>query len=175
MARCARLTCWPASLFDTVYVSFYKGVGALAGCCLAGPADVLAEVREWRKRMAGTLHGLWPGAASALTCLRRRLPLMPSCLGHAREIASALRGTPGVRVVPDPPQVSMMHLLLAVTQAGFAAAATRLAAEQGVWTWPQATITPDPGVQRVELYVGDATRAVPPDKVRDIVVALTAS
>ena len=26
-----------------------------------------------------------------------------------------------------------------------------------------------------ELYVGDATRAVPPDKVRDIVVALTAS
>jgi len=41
--------------------------------------------------------------------------------------------------------------------------------------WPQALITPDPGVQRVELYVGDATRAVPPDKVRDIVMALTAS
>ena len=55
------------------------------------------------------------------------------------------------------------------------AAARRLAAEQGVWTWPQAMITPDPGVQRVELYVGDATRAVSPDKVRDIVVALTAS
>jgi hypothetical protein len=36
-------------------------------------------------------------------------------------------------------------------------------------------VTPDPGVQRVELYVGDATREVPPDKVRDIVVALTAS
>ena len=49
------------------------------------------------------------------------------------------------------------------------------AAEQGVWTWPQAMITPDPGVQRVELYVGDATRAVPPDKVRDIVAALAAS
>ena len=156
-------------------MSFYKGIGALAGCCLAGPADVLAEVREWRKRMGGTLHGLWPGAASALSCLRRRLPLMPDYLGHAREIASALRGVPGVRVVPDPPQVSMMHLLLAATQEGFAAAARRLAAEQGVWTWPQAMITPDPGVQRVELYVGDATRAVPPDQVRDIVTALTAS
>ena len=150
-------------------------IGALAGCCLAGPADVLAEVREWRKRMGGTLHGLWPGAASALSCLRRRLPLMPHYLGHAREIASVLRGAPGVRVVPDPPHVSMMHLLLAATQESFAAAARRLAAEQGVWTWPQAMVTPDPGVQRVELYVGDATRAVPPDKVRDIVVALTAS
>lgn len=81
---------------------------------------------------------------------------------------------PGVRVVPDPPHVSMMHLMLAATQEGFAAAARRLAAEQGVWTWPQAMITPDPGVQRVELYVGDATRAVPPDKVRDIITALAA-
>src|SRR5437763_17175568 len=53
-------------------------------------------------------------------------------------------------------------------------AARRLAAEQGVWTWPQAMVTPDPGVQRVELYVGDATRAVPPDKGRDIITALAA-
>src|ERR1700733_7710974 len=30
-----------AALFDTVYVSFYKGLGALAGCCLAGPEDVI--------------------------------------------------------------------------------------------------------------------------------------
>jgi hypothetical protein len=86
--------------------------------------------------MGGTLHGLWPGAASALSCLHRRLPLMPEYLGHAREIASALRGAPGVRVVPDPPHVSMMHLLLTATQEGFAAAARRLAAEQGVWARP---------------------------------------
>ena len=44
----------------------------------------------------------------------------------------------------------------------------------GDLAWPQAMITPDPGVQRVELYVGDATRAVPPDKVRDIITALAA-
>jgi threonine aldolase len=63
-----------AALFDTVYVSFYKGIGALPGCCVAGPAAIIAEVREWRQRMGGTLFGLWPNAASALTCLRRRLP-----------------------------------------------------------------------------------------------------
>ena len=163
-----------AALFDSVYVSFYKGIGALAGCCVAGSADILAEVREWRHRMGGTLFGLWPNAASALSCLRRRLPLMPEYLSHAREIAAAVRDLAGVRVVPDPPQVPMMHLLLSTTQERFAAAARRLAAEQGVWTWPQAMVTPDPGVQRVELYVGDATRAVPPDRVRDIVTTLTA-
>ena len=35
-----------SALFDTVYVSFYKGLGALPGCCVAGPDDVIAEVRD---------------------------------------------------------------------------------------------------------------------------------
>jgi threonine aldolase len=67
-----------AALFDTVYVSFYKGIGALAGCCVAGPEDIIAEVREWRQRMGGMLFGMWPAAASALSCLAVRLPKMPA-------------------------------------------------------------------------------------------------
>ncbi len=163
-----------AALFDTVYASLYKGIGGLAGCCVAGPADILAEVREWRERMGGTLYGLWPAAASALTCLRRRLPLMPAYLSHAREIAAALQDVPGVRVVPDPPQAPMMHLLLSTTADGFTAASRRLAAEQQIWTWPTAMSTVDPGVQRVELSVGDATCALKPGQVRDIIAALAA-
>ena len=163
-----------AALFDTVYVSFYKGIGALPGCCVAGPADIVAEVREWRHRMGGTLFALWPNAASAQSCLRQRLPLMPGYLSHARAIAAALGGVPGIRVVPDPPQAPMMHLLLATTPDGFTAAARRLAAEQHIWGWPEAMTTGDPGVQRVELSVGDATCALEPGQVRDIVVALIA-
>jgi len=163
-----------AALFDTVYVSFYKGLGALPGCCVAGPDDIVAEVREWRKRMGGTLFGLWPNAASALTCLNRRLPLMPGYLSHARAIADALKDLPGVRVVPDPPQVPMMHLLLATSQEEFAAAARRLAVEQQAWTWPEAMTTGDPGVQRVELSVGDGTCALEPAEIRDLIAALVA-
>ncbi|HTW04644.1 MAG TPA: beta-eliminating lyase-related protein [Streptosporangiaceae bacterium] len=164
-----------AALFDTVYVSFYKGIGALPGCCVAGPDDIVAEVREWRQRMGGTLYGMWPSAASALTCLRRRLPLMPDYLNHARAIAAALAGVPGVRVVPDPPQVPMMHLLLATSQDEFVAAAGKLAAQQQVWTWPKAMTTGDPGVQRVELSVGDATRALEPTEIRDVIAVLAGS
>jgi threonine aldolase len=161
-----------AALFDTVYVSFYKGIGALPGCCVAGPAVIIAEVREWRQRMGGTLFGLWPNAASALTCLRRRLPLMPAYLRHARTIAATLAEVTGVRVVPDPPQVPMMHLLLDTPQDKFAAAARQLATEQGIWAWPEAMATIDPGIQRVELSVGDATCTLEPDQVRDIITAL---
>src|SRR5215467_2564659 len=88
-----------AALFDTVYVSFYKGIGALPGCCVAGPGEVMAEVREWRERMGGTLFYLWPNAASALTCLAARLPRMSEYLKHAKAIAAALRDVPSVTVV----------------------------------------------------------------------------
>jgi threonine aldolase len=162
-----------ASLFDTTYVSFYKGLGALPGCCLAGPEDVVAEVREWRKRMGGTLFGLWPGAASALTCLRRRLPLMPAYLGRAREIADAVRDLPGVTVVPDPPQTPMLHLLLRTSAEAFTTAARALAADSGLWTWEKPMTTGDPAVQRVEFSVGDATMALSVEEIRSAVAALS--
>jgi len=159
-------------LFDTVYVSFYKGIGALAGCCVAGPEEVIGQVREWRRRMGGTLHGLWPSAASALTCLARRLPLFPGYLEHARAIAASLAGVPGVTVIPDPPQVPMMHLLLAVGKDDFAKATRELAEDRGIWAWPSCMDTADPGVQRVEFAVGDATREFEPGEVREILAAL---
>jgi threonine aldolase len=163
-----------AALFDTVYVSFYKGIGALPGCCVAGPEEVIAQVRDWRRRMGGTLHGLWPSAASARSCLAQRRPRFPEYLEHARAIAAALAKVPQVRVVPDPPQTSMMHLLLDTTADRFHAAVRALAAERGIWVWGEPNATIDPGVQRFELAVGDATCELSADEVAGIICALAA-
>lgn len=164
-----------AALFDTVYVSFYKGIGALAGCCVAGPSDVLDQVREWRRRMGGTLYGLWPNAASALSCLAERLPKFGAYTDHARAIAAALAEVPGVTVIPDPPQTPMMHLLLRTSKDDYASAARRLAAERAIWMSPSCRPTADPGVQRLELSVGDSTLGFEPDEIGDIFTALTSS
>jgi threonine aldolase len=162
-----------AALFDTVYVSFYKGIGALPGCCVAGPADIIAEVREWRRRMGGTLFGLWPNAASARACLAQRLPRMPAYQEHARAIAAALAGLDGVRVIPDPPQVPMMHVLLRTSQEAYAAAVRKLATEHGLWAGhPRPRVTADPLMLRMELSVGDATCALKPAEIRGIFAEL---
>ena len=79
-----------AGLFDTVYVSFYKGLGGLAGSMLLGDDDVVAEARTWRKRHGGTLYRLWPYAAAGLAGLRLRLPRMAAYVEHARAIGTAL-------------------------------------------------------------------------------------
>ncbi|MDQ6945263.1 MAG: beta-eliminating lyase-related protein [Actinomycetota bacterium] len=161
-----------ASLFDSTYVSFYKGIGALSGCCVAGSPDLVGQVREWRHRLGGTLSGLWPAAASASHLLRERLAEMPGRLTHARAIAAALADVGGVRVVPDPPQTPMMHLLFDATQEQFVANARRLADDHGIWVWPRPMSTDDPRVVRCELSVGRATCRLDPDEIASILAAL---
>jgi threonine aldolase len=164
-----------AAGFDSVYVSFYKAIGALPGCCVVGDETFIAQLREWRQRMGGTLFGLWPGAASALTLLRQRLPMMAEYLAHARAIAAAVRDVAGVVVVPDPPQTSMLHLLLAATPETVDAGIRRLATEQGLWTFQRTMTTGDPGAQRVELSVGDATLQLKPADVAECLAQLIAA
>jgi threonine aldolase len=146
-----------ADLFDTVYVSFYKGLGGLAGAALAGPADVIAEARIWQKRHGGTLIRLYPYVVSAAVGLDIRLGRMPRYHAQAVEIAASLRDLPGIDIVPDPPQTNMMHLYLRGHRDAMQAAALDLAEETGIWLFHQVWPTPVPAVQRLELTVGDAT------------------
>lgn len=163
-----------AALFDTVYVSFYKGLGALPGCCVAGEADVIAQLREWRGRMGGTLFAMWPNAASALTCLRQRLPKMPEYLARAVAFADAVSDVDGVAVIPSRPQTPMCHLTFETTPERFDATVRRLATEQQVWTWGRAWPGSTDRLQRVELSFGDGSGDFAPAEFREVVSAFVA-
>jgi threonine aldolase len=163
-----------AAPFDTVYVSFYKGVGALPGCCVAGSDQDMAQVREWRGRLGGTLFAMWPAAASALSLLSAALAEMPARFAHAAAVADALGDVPGIRLVPDPPQTPMMHLLFSATAEQFKANAKRISTETGLWVWPSAAVTGDPSVVRVELTVGRATLRHKPSFIADTLAGLLA-
>jgi threonine aldolase len=161
-----------AAPFDTVYVSFYKGIGALPGCCLAGEEDVIAEARAWRKRHGGTLYGMWPNAASALAGLEKRLPLMRRYAEHARRIAEKLRTVPNVEVAPSTPHTNMMHLYLRVGEKAFKTASARIARERGVVTWPGSAPGQGARTRVVEFTVGDSTLTFKPQEVADLISEL---
>jgi threonine aldolase len=57
-----------AALASSVYVSFYKVLGGVSGAALAGPEDLIAEVRRWQRRLGGNLYSLFPYAVSARDC-----------------------------------------------------------------------------------------------------------
>ena len=96
-----------AAVADTMYVSFYKGLGGIAGAALLGPEDVVAEARLWRQRMGGTLFHVTAEAVSALAGLRD-LPSFADHLAWARALGAELPGArhhaaPGTPADPDLP------------------------------------------------------------------------
>ena len=111
-----------ASVFDSVYISFYKGLGALSGAMLMGNSDFCEEARIWLRRFGGNLYTLLPYAVDSwhgyknhasgtnihkfqrrhekLMCLRKRFE---SEITHFNDV-----------VIFDPPvpQTNMVHVYL---------------------------------------------------------------
>lgn len=96
-------------LADSVYVSFYKGLGGLAGAAVAGTDDVIAEARRWQRRHGGNLFTLLPYAVSARVGLRRHLPRMAEYHDVAVALARALEEA-GIRCTPDPPHTNAFQM-----------------------------------------------------------------
>ena len=162
-----------AGLFDTVYVSFYKGLGGIAGCCVAGDAEVLEELSVWRTRHGGRAYGMWPYAASSLAALRLRLPRMPAYYRHALAIAEAVHDLPGVEVLPYPVQSTMMHLRFAVDLETLRKRIIDIATSEKVMTFARPWASLGPKLQEFEIHVGDATLELSPEEIRDLFARLT--
>jgi threonine aldolase len=161
-----------AALFDSVYVSFYKILGGIAGAALAGPADMIKEARVWQRRHGGNLIHLYPLTLSAELGLDRRLERVDEYHRKALEVASALTSVPGVRVVPDPPHTNMMHVFVEGDRERLLAAAQRVAGEHDVELFSSLTETIVPDINRFELTVGDAALAFTAGEVKNLFEAL---
>jgi threonine aldolase len=154
-----------AGLFDSVYVSFYKGLGGIAGAVLAGPKEFVAEARIWQRRQGGNLVRLFPYVLAAKKGLEERLPRMAAYHEKALDLAAALRAVPGVTIVPDPPATNMMHLYLRGDRARMEATAVGIARAEQVWLFANLAPTGIPGVSRYELTVGDRTLELPTSEI----------
>jgi threonine aldolase len=162
-----------AALADSVYVSFYKGLGGLAGCALTAPPDVLAESAVWITRHGGSLYAAYPYALSALDGLTRHLPAMAGHHERAVSLAAALAGTGRATIVPDPPHTTAFQVHLPGRPEAVAAALTRAAVETGVWIADRVSATALPDVSMIEITVGVATADVSDEEAAALIAALT--
>ncbi|GAA4351321.1 threonine aldolase family protein [Angustibacter luteus] len=142
-----------AALADTVYVSFYKGLGAPAGAALAGPSDVVDEVRQWRHRHGGTLFSSMPYAVAARAGLRDRLGQFAELHRLAGERAAAIGALEGVRVTPDPPHTNAFVIYADVEPQALREACIAFAEAEQVWVLDWATSAAVPGWSKVEFVV----------------------
>lgn len=87
-----------AELFNSVYVSFYKGLSGLGGAVLAGDDDFIEECKVWRSRFAGDHFTSFPQVITALDGLDNKHKHIPELVTRAKEIAEQLANIDGLDV-----------------------------------------------------------------------------
>jgi len=142
--------------FDSCYVSFYKGIGALSGAMLLGNQTFIEQATIWQRRCGGNLYTLAPNVASAAMLFDERLARMPIYFERAKRIAEIASGIDGIEVLPNPPHTNMMHLRFAMDAETVMEARDRVARANGVWLFTTARAADGPDHCRVELYIGEA-------------------
>lgn len=161
-----------AALFDSVYVSMYKGLGGIAGAMLAGEEEFVEHARVWRDRLGGNVDRAWPYAMTAERGLDELLPRMPEFADRARKLAAVLAAIPGAHIVPDPPQTPMFHVHLDVPPEAGKAVAEQLRVDTGIA--PPRYFKPSPSPRRcsVELTVSEQLDEVTDAEIGDLIAEL---
>lgn len=158
-----------AALFDSTYVSFYKGLGGITGAMLLGTSEFIAEAKIWQRRHGGNLYRMYPYVVSARDGFRTRLSKMPLYHQKAMEIAHALSTLEDVAITPTLPHVNMMHIEFKRDPVRLEAAFTQLANDKKVACFYRLQPSAREGFCRAELTVGDATLELEAEEIKTLV------
>jgi threonine aldolase len=157
-----------ARIFDTVYVSFYKILGAVAGAALAGPKSLVDEARVWQWRHGGRLVQQYPMIVSARLGLQRFLPRIPQYCARARAIAQILSQFENVAVTPNPPPTNMMHVYVRGQRERLQESALQVSEETRVWIPAAWNTTPIPGWTMFELSCGEGSLSITDSELSEL-------
>jgi threonine aldolase len=145
-----------AALADSVYVSFYKGLGGLAGCVVAGEPDFLASLKPWKTRHGGNLFAGFPYAISALIGLDRYLPQLTEYVRRARALAPAVAAIPSLEVYPVPSHVNAFAIVMPGRPDQLAEHNRAFAKDTGIWLFNGFVEGPRPDTSIAEIVIGDS-------------------
>ncbi|MCT4777275.1 MULTISPECIES: threonine aldolase family protein [Exiguobacterium] len=146
------------ALFDSVYVSFYKGIGGIAGAILAGPKAFCAEARVWKRRYGGDLIGLYPYIIPADYYYELRKRRMASYYEQAKELARRFNAIDRVWTTPDVPVTNMFHLHVEGDVEAVSAWIQSVQDATGIGI--TGYLVPHDGYCSTEISVGDAFEAI---------------
>ena len=160
--------------FDSVYVSFYKGIGGMGGAMLLGSEEFIAGAKVWMHRQGGNMFRRTPYVVAAAMQFEQRLAAMPDYLIRTLWLYECLKSYPQLTPNPAAPHCNMLHLYLPVSKEKATDVRNAIAREHGIWLFGNAINTALPDQCMFEWYVGDQLLAMPDADVRhalDLLVA----
>ncbi|SFD72119.1 L-threonine aldolase [Paenibacillus catalpae] len=154
------------SLFDSVYVSFYKGIGGIAGAILAGEEAFTSQSKIWKRRHGGDLISLYPYILNADLAFDERLPKMEQYYQAAVELAGMYNnGIEGITTRPVTPVSNMFHVHAAMPKEKLEQILIALYEETGIGLTGNIRDAGE-GTSYYEVSLGDRYAAIPKDRLR---------
>jgi threonine aldolase len=90
-----------ARSFETVSFCLSKGLGAPVGSLLCSDTSRIGKLRRLRKMFGGGMRQAGIIAAAGLYALEHNIERLAEDHRHAKQLAGALVGLPGVRITPE--------------------------------------------------------------------------
>lgn len=153
------------ALFDSVYVSFYKGIGGIAGAILAGDQDFVEESKVWKRRHGGDLISLYPYILSADHFFEQRVDKMGRYYEEAKELAAFYNQCNAVHTKPEVPVSNMFHVHVELPKETVEPILVSVYEQTGVGLTHFLRETEE-GACYYEVSIGDRYANVPKDELR---------
>lgn len=162
-----------SDLFDSVYVSLYKGLGGLSGAVLTGNSAFIEKCKIWRSRLGGDLYSAFPMLVTALEGLDKYLDKIPSWVERAQKIASLLNKINKIQV--DIPHTNGFLIFVEGDCKKLNKKSTKLNKEFGFSLFYRFVKTESEHVQKAELQVGIGAEEISNQEIVDYFNALLSS
>ncbi|WP_214878797.1 aminotransferase class I/II-fold pyridoxal phosphate-dependent enzyme [Exiguobacterium sp. ERU653] len=154
------------ALFDSVYVSFYKGIGGIAGAILAGPKAFCETSKVWKRRYGGDLISLYPYILSSDYYYELRKDKMQGYRDAAVQLAARFNELDGVWTTPLIPVTNMFHLHFQGDEEEVGERMARIQQETGVGITGH--LVENDGYCSTEISIGDVYSHITSNQLDDV-------
>jgi threonine aldolase len=151
-------------LFDSVYISFYKGIGGVAGAILAGERTFTEKSKVWKRRHGGDLISLYPYILSADYYFNQRVAKMEQYYVEAKQLAELFNQCYAVATLPLQPVSNMFHVHFKVPREKLEPVLARIYETTGIGVTGSLRETEE-GNCFFELSIGDRYENIPKDRL----------
>ncbi|AWX53899.1 low specificity L-threonine aldolase [Brevibacillus brevis] len=152
------------ALFDSVYVSFYKGIGGIAGAILAGDEDFTKQSKVWKRRHGGDLISLYPYIVTAEYHFEQRKHKFSQYYEDAKELAALYNQCQGISTRPVVPVSNMFHVHADLSKEELERIMVSLSEETGIG-FTHYVRQDDESSSSYEVSIGDRYAMIPKEEL----------
>jgi len=159
-----------AQLFDSIYISFYKGLGGISGAMLMGSCEFCDEARIWLRRFGGNLYTLLPYAVSGWNGYKRNWVWEGGTMTFLAKkeklsrIVAQLTADSDINTIvtfdPPVPEVNMVHGYLRLNAKDFQLIKEKIENELGIRVLNRVRPAGE-GQSKFEWTMGEANGSIP--------------